>query len=156
MDKHTKAQFFSQNLGCYVWDNRDGEFDISKMCWVLSKADLHGNIWVRHEMDDVDHKLKGENKIKHFSLVKSALYEITDEHAFEVSKFMYLKEWIEKVGKDRIVQKVRGEIESNRFIMNLEKADFLRPLDYAIIWNGISVEQQVESGLIVLRGGVRG
>ncbi len=85
-----KAAFFRQNLGSYIWDSEDGEFNLSGMSYILSGANTDGRFWVRHERDDLDHEIgNDEFPLDRFSIVKRSLSKITDEHAIELANIAF-------------------------------------------------------------------
>jgi len=112
------------------------------------------NVGRTQDDDGIIECLVNELSLWHLAyLLLTPLSMITDEDAIEVAKFFLLKEdhdpkgWIDKEKSLVRIGKFYTEVDS----YNSNQADYLRSKGYALDWNGHTVEEMVEQGIIKLR-----
>ena len=110
------------------------------MHFVVSKVDVEGRVWVRHERDDQDHCItSGQGVFERHSVVITPLSAITDEDARAIGYEDYSTALNYKSYTDFF--------EDQR----IEDIDYLRSRGYALPWMNYSVEQLIELGWIKIR-----
>lgn len=121
-------------------------------------AQYYGQIVLRHNQWDststncrVDSSMENCAKATGFYLELKPLLQISDEDAYHLGKFK-LNEFAYSIwDKDKIIKRIQNEIKVYGVGIDFNQIDYLRSKGYALPWNSIPVEEQIEFGWIKIK-----
>jgi hypothetical protein len=131
-----KAKFFAQYWGQDVlaYCFRDGVYEVEE---VQTEYPI---------MEAINQYKDSKLELKHIS-------SISDEDAINIAKEIFVDEFIEFSNKETVIESARKHIQlvEYQYFNKIDRIDCFRSKGYALPYNGLSVEKQIEYGWVKLK-----